>query len=279
MRLFISVDIEGITGIASFSQCGGGPHSGHYDFAFARRMMTHDVNAAIRGARSAGVNRIVVKDSHGTCKNLLIDELEPGVELISGFGSGTHGMMEGIQEGFDAAMLIGYHARAGLAGGMMDHALTGGVHRFWINDREVGEMAVSAALAGEYGIPTVLVTSDDTGCAEAKSDIPGVQTYSTKTGFSRSFGRMLHPSETGPAIESAAKSALQLSAKPLIYPGPVTITVEFHKTEEADLASTCVGVARVDGYTVRFDRPTFLEAHHTAQNVFMLSIQGRQTGS
>lgn len=101
MKVFISVDIEGATGITSFSQCSR-PDSAYFDYPFARRMLTHDVNAAIRGLRSAGATRIVVKDSHATCKNLLVAELEPGTELISGNGAEKDGMMAGIDESFDA---------------------------------------------------------------------------------------------------------------------------------------------------------------------------------
>src|SRR2546423_11223673 len=104
MRIFISGDIEGITGIVSWSQCGK-PSSDNYDFPFARRMYTHDINAAIRGAKTGGATQVVVNDGHHTGKNLLIDELEGGTELISGYGSGIDGMMDGVDVRFDAAML------------------------------------------------------------------------------------------------------------------------------------------------------------------------------
>src|SRR5277367_1350336 len=108
MRVYISADIEGITGLVSWSQCSR-PDGNSYDYPFARRMMTHDVNAAVRGARKGGATDIVIKDSHGNSKNLLIDELESGVHLVSGHGCGIDGMMEGIDAAFDAAMLVGYH--------------------------------------------------------------------------------------------------------------------------------------------------------------------------
>src|SRR5687768_14334167 len=99
MKVYISADIEGITGLVSWSQCSR-PDGSSYDYQFARRMMTHDVNAAVRGARAAGATEVVIKDSHGNSKNLLIDGLEPGVQLVSGHGSGTDGMMEGIDDTF-----------------------------------------------------------------------------------------------------------------------------------------------------------------------------------
>jgi D-amino peptidase len=279
MRIYISADIEGITGIVSWSQCGK-PSSENYDFAFARRMYTHDVNAAIRGAKSAGATEVVVKDGHNTGKNLLIDELEPGTELISGYGAGMNGMMEGIDGSFDAVMLVGYHAMAGTASGLLEHALAGGLHRFWINGKEAGEIAASAGVAGAFGIPLVFVSSDQAGCDEGKALVPGLQTYATKVGLGKVSAHLKHPSVTGPGIEAAAKKAVQKakSIKPVVYKGPVTIRAEFHTSDQTDMAATLLDTKRVDGYTVEFKRPTFLEAHTMAYTVFQLSSRGRVSG-
>ncbi|MEA2554194.1 MAG: D-amino peptidase [Fimbriimonadaceae bacterium] len=277
MRVYISTDIEGITGLVSWAQCGK-PSGEHYDFAFARRMYTHDVNAAIRGARSAGATEVVVKDSHHMCKNLLVDELEPGTELISGYGAGLNGMMEGIEGSFDAAMLVGYHAMAGTARGLLEHALAGGLHRFWINGQEAGEIAASAAVAGAYGVPLVFISSDQAGCDEAKSLIASVGTYATKVGLGKVMAHLKHPTVTGPGIESAAAKAMKSPPKPYVIDGPVTIRAEFHTTDLVDMAATLESVKRVDGYTVEFTRPTLLEAHSMAYTVFQLSIRGRFSG-
>jgi D-amino peptidase len=195
LKVFISTDIEGCTGVVSFSQCEK-PDGHHYDYPFARRMMTHDVNAAVRGARSAGATEIVVKDGHAYCKNLLIDELEPGTQLISGIGGGKDGMMNGIDSSFDAAVLVGYHAMAGVSNAFMEHALAGGLHRFWINGEPAGEIAASAAVAGAYNVPLVAVASDSAGAEEARSLLRDVSCYATKFGQAKYMGRLLHPSET-----------------------------------------------------------------------------------
>lgn len=280
MKIYISVDIEGITGIASFSQCGR-PEASHFDFGFARRMMTHDVNAAIRGLRAAGATEVVVKDSHATCKNLLIDELEPGTQLISGFGAGKDGMMDGIDGSFNACLLVGYHAMGGALRGMMDHALVGGLHRFWINGVEAGEIAVSAAVAGAFGVPTILVSGDAVACAEARACIPGVRVFSTKNGMGRYMGQMKHPNETGPGMAHAAKLAL-LGASglgPYLIEGATTMKVSFRTTEEADLAAQLEGVNRLDGYSLEWTRADFMTAHRMALSVFNMSIQGRRSGT
>lgn len=269
MKVFISADIEGITGLVSWSQCSR-PNGESWDYPFARRMMTHDVNAAIRGARNAGATQVVVKDSHGNSKNLLIEDLEPGVELISGHGSGRDGMMEGIDASYDAAFLVGYHAKAGTAYGIMEHTYTGRSHRLFINEMEVGEMGLSAATAGRYGVPLAFVSSDEQGCAEASLFLPGVHTAITKYGLGRYMGRLLHPSETGPLIEAAAEKALKELNKPWTFDGPCTVRLEVNRTEDADWAARIPGVTRVDGYNVSATLPNYADAQSMA--VVLLSV-------
>jgi D-amino peptidase len=269
MNVFISADIEGITGLVSWSQCGR-PKGDHYDFGFARRMMTHDVNAAVRGARKAGAKRVVIKDSHGNSKNLLIEDLEPGVELISGYGSGCHGMMEGIDGSFDAAFLVGYHAKAGTANGIMEHTYTGRAHRLFINEVELGEIGLSAATAGRLGVPLALVTSDEMGCREASSMILGVHTAVTKYGFGRYMGRLLHPSETGPLIEKTAEAALRDLNKPWTFHGECVVRLEVNRTEDADWAARIPGITRIDGYNVSVTVDNYTDAQSWA--VVLMSV-------
>ncbi|MCB8933133.1 MAG: M55 family metallopeptidase [Fimbriimonadaceae bacterium] len=262
MRVYISADIEGVTGVVTWGQTGG-PRSEHYDWPHARRMMTHDVNAAIRGARAAGATRIVVKDSHGGGKNLLVSDLEAGVELLSGSGSGALGMMEGVDAGFDCAMLVGYHAMAGTTAGVMEHTISGNVHRYWINGMPAGEIAMSAATAGVCEVPLVLVSSDEAGCREAEELVPALKTAVTKHGIGRYMGRLLHPSETGPRIEAAAGDAVRSagSIAPWVPQSPVVAKIEFNRSEEADAACQLLEWERIDAYTVVCTAPDWPTAH------------------
>lgn len=276
MRVYISADIEGITGLVSWSQCSR-PDGNSYDFAFARRMMTHDVNAAIRGARAAGATEIVVKDSHGNSKNLLVDGLESGVRLISGHGAGTDGMMQGIDGRFDCAMLVGYHARAGTAGGVMEHTITGGVHRLWVNGVECGEIGLSAGVAGRMGVPLVMISSDAAGCDEAAALIPGIQTAVTKQGIGRYMSDLKHPDDTAPLIEAAAREGVRRRAEiaPQVWDEPTTVRVEFNRSEEADMGAKLITCpTRVDGYTLEGTYPSYLEAHQMVWNLMAMSFQG-----
>ncbi|MFZ4507010.1 MAG: M55 family metallopeptidase [Fimbriimonas sp.] len=278
MRVYISADIEGITGLVSWSQCGR-PKSQYYDYGFAREMMTHDVNAAIRGALQAGATEVVVKDSHGNSKNLLIGDLEPGTQLISGHGSAAidgvaDGMMMGIDSTFDAAILVGYHAMAGTSRGIMEHTITGGVHRLWINGRLTGEMGLSAGVAGHYGVPLAAVSSDQAGCEEIAALIPGISSATVKFGYGRFMGRLLHPSETGPLIENAVFFGLTSIPAPVRFSEPVTLRVEFNRAEEADQILKLAPVHRIDAYTVEGTFATYPEAHQVCWLLMSLSGTG-----
>lgn len=276
MRVYISADIEGISGLVSWSQCSR-PDGKSYDYPFARRMMTHDVNAAIRGARAAGATEIVLKDSHGNSKNLLIEDLEPGVQMVSGHGAGTDGMMQGIDDSFDAAILVGYHAMAGTLGGVMEHTITGGIHRLWVNGRECGEMGLSAGVAGRLGVPLVMVSSDTAGCAEATDLMPNVVTASTKTGIGRYMAQLRHPSETGPMIEEAARLGVlkRKEIEPLRWEEPTTVRIEFNRAEEADMGAKLLHISnRVNGYTLEDTYDTYEQAHRAVWNMVAMSFEG-----
>lgn len=274
MKVYISADIEGITGLVSWSQCGT-QSSQHYDYDFARRMMTHDVNAAIRGARAAGAREVVVKDSHNNSKNLLIDQLEPGTQVISGHGAGVHGMMEGIDDSFDCALLVGYHAMAGTAGGVMEHTYTGGIHRMTINDMPAGEIAMSCGVAGGFGVPVVMISSDDAGCAEAAKLLPGICVAEVKAGLGRYMARLLHPSDTGPLIEEAARQGVAKRLTAAWRPAkPCVFRIEFNRTEEADFAAKQTDANRLDAYTIEVRGDDYATAHRRALTVIALAGVG-----
>ncbi|MBX3120003.1 MAG: M55 family metallopeptidase [Fimbriimonadaceae bacterium] len=277
MKIYISADIEGVTGLVSWSQCGR-PSGDHYDYRWARERMIADVNAAVRGARSAGATDILVKDSHGNSKNLILSDLEPGVELVSGHGSGNDGMMQGIDGSFHAAMLIGYHAMAGTQGGIMEHTISGRVHRMRINGMPAGEMAMSAGVAGRYGVPIVAVSSDRAGCVEAQALVPGVQAAEVKEGYGRYMGCCLPVEEAESLIEQTAAEGVRRAKaiQPWTTNSPVTFEIEFNRSEEADMAAKLVGCVRQDAYTVSYTGPDYETAHTAAWNLIQLAGLGPQ---
>ncbi|MCB0825800.1 MAG: M55 family metallopeptidase [Armatimonadetes bacterium] len=276
MKLYISADIEGTTGTVSWGQAGR-PDSNHYDWPFARRMMTHDVNAAIRGARRSGATEIVIKDSHGTSKNLLIDQLEDGVELISGMGSGRRGMMEGIDESFDGCFLVGYHGMAGTIAGVMEHTISGRIHRCWINGEQAGEIAISTATAGHLGVPLLMVSSDEAGCAEAQRLVPAIETAVVKQGLGRYMAKLKHPSVTGPMIEAAAEKAVRdMQSQAYTVREPVVVRIEFNRSEEVDAAALLDGWIRVDAYTQEYTADDWATAHNALRRAMSMASLGAE---
>lgn len=262
MKIYISADIEGATGVVSWKQCGS-PSGEHYDWQFARRMMTGDVNAVIRGARAAGATEVVIKDSHNVSRNLLIDELEPGVELISGSRASDDGMMEGIDSSFAGCFLVGYHGMAGTTEGVMEHTISGRVHRAWVNGIPAGEMIYSLYAAGRHGVPLVFVSSDDKGVAEAQGLVPGIETTTTKFGMGRYMARLRHPSLVWPEIEETSRQAVAglEFATPVVCEEPVVAKLEFNRSEETDEASQIGGWNRLDAYAMEREFATWHEAH------------------
>lgn len=277
MKVYISADIEGVSGLVSWSQCGR-PTGDHFDFSWARERMTADVNAAIRGAKKAGATEIFVKDSHGNSKNLLADRLERGTHLISGHGASSQGMMAGIDRSFAAAILVGYHAMAGTQGGVMEHTVTGFVHRLKINGQPAGEIALSAGVAGCYDVPVVAISSDAAGCAEAALLLRGLKTASVKTGMGRYMASCLHPLDAEVLIEQAAFEGVNeaSSLDPWLPDSPTTINIELNRSEEADIiAARLPGAVRVDAYTIEVQGDSYAAAHQLAWAAFALGSLGR----
>lgn len=275
MKIYISADIEGISGLVAWSQCGR-PTSDHFDFRWARERMTADVNAAIRGARRAGATEVVVKDSHGNSKNLLIDMLEPGTRLVTGHGSRFDGMMVGIDNTFDAALLIGYHAMAGTQGAIMEHTISDRIHRMWINGRLMGEQGLSAITAGQYDVPIVAISSDDKGCNELEGLVPNVATADVKTGYGRYMGQAKHPSQTEDLIERACHDGVSRRNEiaPFKLDSPFEVRIEFNMTAEADMASRCPGAERIDGYEVMRTSSVWEDLHRSIWTMVTLASAG-----
>ena len=156
LKVFISVDMEGLAGVvASADVSPGAPDYPHF-----RTIMAGETNAAIEGAFRAGATDVLVRDSHGDKRNLLPADVDPRARLLRGASSGPKNMMEGIDSTFDAVVFIGYHARAGTPGAILEHTSTGNVVDFAINGVSLPEAGYNALTAGLYGVPVVFIAGD-----------------------------------------------------------------------------------------------------------------------
>ncbi len=241
MKVFISADIEGVTGVVHDDQTGGS--SG--DYMRARKWMTGDVNAAIEGALKLGATEIYVKDAHANGRNILLEDLRKEAHLIAGWDVMMN-MVQGIDETFHALILIGYHSMAGTENGILAHTLSGCVKRLSINDQPVGEPEVSALIAGHYGVPVVFISGDETVVKELTGFIGEIPYAITKYGMGRESGRTIHPEITREAIINGVSEALsEISRfKPFQMDLPLRMALELTSSKMADLISLLPGVER-----------------------------------
>lgn len=262
MKLLLADDMEGITGVVDWK---------HVDLSSTeyerfRKIMTEDINAAIKGAFEGGADEVVVADGHGYGRNVLIEVLDPRARLSTGSPSPLQ-MVSGIDEDVDALIFIGYHARYGTQNGILGHTWSPlGVINAWINDLLVGEIGLNASVAGHFGVPLLMISSDEAGCNEASQLVPGIETAAVKRGKSTFSAECLPPEVSQKLIYETAKRAVQnfkdgKSPAPLSTSTPVTVKIEFNNALQADNAMIVPGAQRLDGRTVFLQVPDMVEAY------------------
>ena len=260
MRVYISVDMEGIAGVVHESQTDPTSPVAAPEYARFRRLMTAEANAAIEGALTAGAGTVVVNDSHWFMRNLLVEELHQAAQIVSGDPK-PRSMVQGIDGGFDAALFIGYHARAGTRNAILDHTYADHVQEVRLNGRPVGELGINAALAGAYGVPVALVSGDAALAAEAK-DLLGetVTAVVVKQAVSRHAAQSVAPAVACRMIREGVSQALKRQHEPFVVRSPVTVEVDFARTIHADMAEVCPGATRTGGRTVALTHQDYREA-------------------
>jgi D-amino peptidase len=248
-RVFISIDMEGISGIVDWSQVGRDPH----EYEVGRRLMVGDLNAAVEGALKAGVEEVVVSDAHGRMRNLQPEEVHEAVQLVRGSPKPLS-MMEGIAEGFDAALYVGYHAMNGAKNGILCHTISSRtVDAIYINGVEVGEFGLNAALAGWHGVPSIFISGDAAVAAEARSLVPKIRAAVVKWGVGRYAARCLHPRKARSLIQKTVTESLEGlgELEPYKVSEPVEFKLRLVTSSMADAAAVLPYAERVDGRTIR----------------------------
>jgi D-amino peptidase len=256
-KVYISVDMEGISGVSGDDQV----NAGGAEYGRSRKLMAEDLNAAIRGALEAGATDILVNDSHGGQRNLLPEDVHPSARLIS-HSFKRHGMMEGLDETFDAIIFIGYHAKADAPRGLFAHTGTGVVRDLQINGRSVGEGGMNAALAAWYGVPVVVVTGDDTAVAEVKESVPAVRGVVVKRAINVRAVELKPLQQARKEIEAAAREGVAGARKPAPQrTGPFRVQLRFRNFTIPEVATAFREIEPVAPDTVAFSRETMPEAY------------------
>lgn len=250
LKVYISADLEGVVGAVTSAQLGP---SG-FEYARFREFMTAEVNAAIEGALAAGATEILVSDSHGNGQNLLIDRLPRDVLVVRSWPRPLM-MMEGIDESFDGAIFIGYHASTTNTQGVRAHTLSSAnLTAVRLNGIPVSEAGLNAAIAGHFGVPVLMISGDDAIVAEARDLLGDVEGAAVKQAISFHAATTLMPQAAleliGEKVESAMKRIDQF--RPYEMETPIELEVSFKNYRPIQLLSYLPIVQQVDSHTIRY---------------------------
>ena len=246
MKVYISADIEGISGIVSEQET----FPGREHYSAACQLMTAEVNAVIEGVEDAGAAHIVVNDCHSSGLNISPEELDPAAELIRGQPPPL--MVAGLDGTFDALLLIGYHAMKGTRAAVLDHTFSSQFVDIRVNGTDMGELGLAAASAGACGVPVALVSGDDKLASEAREFVPTADAVITKTGLGRTAAQCRPPAQVRQELREGVAAALEdLGSKECFHlEPPLQLEVSFVYTETADRGGNIPGVVREKGRSV-----------------------------
>ena len=256
-KVFISADMEGISGISGSDQLS----ATGAEYGRSQKMMADDVNAAIRGALAGGATQIVVNDSHGSMRNLRLEDLETGARLIS-HSFKRAGMMEGLDESFDAVIFIGYHAQAGSPGGLFAHTGSGVVRDVRVNGQSLGEGGLNTLVAAWHGVPVVAVTGDDVAVKQVAMLATGAKTVAVKRAINPRAVELRPFAEVHKEIENAAREGVSGARK--ITPrreSSYRVEVQFQDLAIPEVAANLPGMQRPSPDTITFTAETMPKAY------------------
>ena len=256
-KVYISVDMEGISGISGDDQLSA---TGS-EYGRSRKLMAEDTNAAIRGALAGGATDILVNDSHGGQRNLLPEDLNPLARLIS-HSFKRYGMMEGLDETFSAIIFVGYHAKADNPAGLFAHTGSGVVRDLEINGRSVGEGGLNAALADWFGVPVVMVTGDDVAVKQVRESAREARGVEVKRAINVRAVELVPLAKARQEIEATAKEAVANAPRRSVVRAPeYRVTMRFKNFVIPEIATAFEGIERPAPDTVSFTRKTMPEAY------------------
>jgi D-amino peptidase len=251
--------MEGVAGVTTHRQTSRGTD----DYAWARRLMAQEANAAAGAAFEIGARHVVISDSHGDMGNLLPEELDHRAELVQGAPKLPWSMMTGIDEGMTCALFIGYHAGAGTQGAILDHTYTGWLTDVRINGESWNETHLNAALAGTFGVPVVFVAGDRACTEQAKEKLPWIRVVATKEAFGTASGRSYSPKHAQDAIRGISREAIQNAATAEVWrpDPPFALECDLSTSLLGDMLSIAPGTHRTGARTVRFETDDIRDAY------------------
>jgi len=250
LKIYISADMEGITGVVTNEQLG--PTG--FEYARFREFMTQEVNAAIEGARAAGATEIVVSDSHGNGQNLLLENLAKDILVIRSWPRPLM-MMQGLDETFDGVIFIGYHAATTNPEGVRAHTLSSAhLADVRLKGVSVSEAGLNAAIAGHFNVPVIMISGDDVVVKETQALLGNVEGAVVKWASGFHSAKTMLPDAGQRLIREKAQRAVARikDFKPYKLSGPVQLEVRFKSYRPSEVLSYLSIVERIDAHTIRF---------------------------
>jgi len=248
----VSIDYEGLPGIASVSMLS--PRSSQYSRSV--KIVTKIAKIVAEELLNNGFERVVIADSHGAMTNIDYTELPKNTTLIQGYPR-PYSMVSELDGSFKAVLFIGYHAGAGTLHAILDHTYSGrSFYRVWINGIRVSEYLLNSFVAGEYGVPSILLAGDSYLEEDVKRHTPWTVFVPLKKGISRyaasydSFDEIIERLRKG--IFTAVQRLKRGEVRPAIIDKPVELKIEFRDSIFADAAEVLPGVTREDAYTIKY---------------------------
>lgn len=273
LKVYISADMEGVVGVVTNEQLGP---SG-FEYERFREFMTAEVNAAIAGAREAGATEILVSDSHGNGQNLLLEKLPQDITVVRAWPRPLM-MMQGIDETFDAAILIGYHSSTDNPEGVRAHTMSSArLHSVKLNGVAVPEAGINAAIAGHFGVPVVMISGDDAIVEEARSLLGDIEGAVVKWAYSFHSARTLMPEAAYELIREKVKAALSRldDFEPYRPSTPIRLDVTFKNYRPSEVLAYLPIVERTDSHSIRFVGADMVEISKFLE--FMLQFDSNAT--
>ena len=267
MKVYISVDMEGVAGISDWEQCLAGGD----DYQLGRDLVLGEVNAAIDGAREAGATEILVNDSHSAMRNLPPTELHGQASYLSGRFKPLY-MMEGLDASYDVVLFLGYHA-AMPTPGILSHTYNPrAIADVTLNGTVTGEAGINALVAMHHGVPVAVITGDQYVGPEAAPFCPGIEVVEVKRSVSRYAAEHLHPDVARERIREGVHQSLSgMSATPPAIDLPATLEVQLMSPDMAEQATWLHGVERVTSTSVRFSDDDPLRLFRTFMTLVFLT--------
>lgn len=261
MKLLISADFEGVSGVVNRQQC----HPGNPEFEWARRLWIRQINAIVDGALEAGAEEVVVNEAHSAMNYLIPDLLHPRASFITGYVK-TDNQMEGLDSSFTGAVFMG-HARVGTANAVLNHNyVMRDVLEMRLNGEPIGELGLNAYWAAYHGVPLIMVAGDDYTAREARALVPGIEASVVKQGLSQFSAHHLPVEQANKLLRQTAALALRRAAAgeivPLDLPEHLALEIDFSVSEIAHVCAFIPGVERVNGRTVRYETTDYREMQH-----------------